>query len=506
MRMPTAIILFVCSVLLLSCRDKPMESGELYEMYRSSVVLIQNSYYFKTTLDNGFEFYYTFDDHEPVFHDTEEEAIENAGTFYGTGFFISSEGEVVTNRHVVYPEIETRLMDKKINEYFNMIRDNIRAKIVETENEKGKLAEFYNTYSDDLNFDSKIELRDAYTKKENEILEMNTDLKDLEFNSDQTSTELKTIFLGIAYDDTHVTSSEDFSECVALKKSAVEDVDLALIQLKNKTTPEHVRRVISLEESNKHPLKLNDQVYMIGFNHGISLAKTNNGIKSQFTQGQVTQDPDSYRILYSIPTLPGSSGSPVINQWGQLVAVNFAKVYDSQSFSFGIPVAALKNFCNVENIASPTKVFGFKPPKPSPGQTPKPSPDEPPKPSSDQTVSKEMPKEIDFSNQIRRFIEAEDKRDFDLIYSFFSPSMSKYYDIQNPTYTKLKEKYEYVWGITSYASNDIQQIVKINDYVYDMKTSYSYFHNRKQENFQVESTVRFMFNEEGKLIELYSQK
>lgn len=78
--------------------------------------------------------------------------------------------------------------------------------------------------------------------------------------------------------------------------------------------------------------------------------------------------------------------------------------------------------------------------------------------------------------------------------------------IFNPTYSKLKEKYEYIWGITSNASNDIQQIVKINDYVYDAKTRYSYYHNRKQENFQVESTVRFMFDKEGKLIELYSQK
>lgn len=490
MRIHRAVILFVCFSLLLSCRDMPKKAEELYDMYRSSVVLIQNSYYFKTTLDNGFEFYYTLEDQEPVFHDTEEEAIENAGIVYGTGFFVSSTGEIVTNRHVVFPEFETRQIDIGINEYFNMLKDKIRAKIVETENEKGKLAEYYTTYYDNLDFDSKIELRDAYTEKENEILEMNTDLNALNFNADQTSTELKTIFLGIAYDDTHVTSSEDFTECVPLKKSAIEDVDLALIQLKDKTTPQHVRNVLSLEETRKHPLKLNDQIFMIGFNHGISLAKTNNGIKSQFTQGQVTQDPDSYRILYSIPTLPGSSGSPVINQWGQLVAVNFAKVYDSQSFSFGIPVAALRSFYADENIASPTQTIAAPSPKPAP----------------EQTVVKETPREIDFSNQVRRFIEAEDSRDFDEIYSYFSPSMSRYYDLQNPTYSKLKEKYEYIWGITSNASNDIQQIVKINDYVYDAKTRYSYYHNRKQENFQVESTVRFMFDKEGKLIELYSQK
>jgi hypothetical protein len=43
-----------------SC-NQPPEPTELYNKYRNSVVLIKNSYYFKTTLDNGFEFFYTMD-------------------------------------------------------------------------------------------------------------------------------------------------------------------------------------------------------------------------------------------------------------------------------------------------------------------------------------------------------------------------------------------------------------------------------------------------------------
>ena len=102
-------LLFIC----IACKKNPPEPAELYQTYRSSVALIQNSYYFKTTLDNGFEFYYTYSNNKPVFYDTEEEAIANAGVVFGTGFFISPEGELVTNRHVVYPSIETRLIEKR---------------------------------------------------------------------------------------------------------------------------------------------------------------------------------------------------------------------------------------------------------------------------------------------------------------------------------------------------------------------------------------------------------
>ena len=477
-------LLFIC----IACKKNPPEPAELYQTYRSSVALIQNSYYFKTTLDNGFEFYYTYSNNKPVFYDTEEEAIADAGVVFGTGFFISPEGELVTNRHVVYPSIETRLIEKDINEYLGLIKGRIRSKIIETENEKAKLADYYNSYYEWLDYDKKAEIQDNYTSMKNDILEMEQDLQSLDFDPDYTNTEMRRIFLGIAYDDTHVTSSKDFDECVPLRKSAIEEVDLAVIQLKNKTTPDHVLKILSLTETKENTLKLNDPVFMIGFNHGFTLANTANGVKSQFTQGQITQDPDQYSILYSIPTLPGSSGSPIIDQWGNLVAVNFAKTHDYQSFSFGIPLAALQSFYKGENLD-----YTSQPYTEIRTETP-----------VDNPVAREVPKETDYSDRIRDFVAAEEERDFDLIYAFFSSSMSRYYDIQDPSYKTLKDRYEYLWNITSNARNDIQDITKINDYVYNMKTSFTYFNKRKQEELQVQSVVRFMFDEDGKMVEVYA--
>ena len=83
---------------------------------------------------------------------------------------------------------------------------------------------------------------------------------------------------------------------------------------------------------------------MIGYNAGPTLASTKQGIQVQMTTGKVTQLPDGDRVLYSIPTVQGSSGSPVVDSKGRLVAVNFAKLIGSDNFNFGIPMNKVKAF------------------------------------------------------------------------------------------------------------------------------------------------------------------
>lgn len=86
----------------------------------------------------------------------------------------------------------------------------------------------------------------------------------------------------------------------------------------------------------------NDKLFLTGFNRGPSLAQTKDGIKAQFNMGTVSQRA-SDQIMYSIPALPGSSGSAVVNHKGQLVAINYAGVSTTQSFNYGIRVKYLKS-------------------------------------------------------------------------------------------------------------------------------------------------------------------
>lgn len=490
------IIVILLIAFVYSC-NQPPDSSELYNRYRNSVVLIQNSYYFKTTLDNGFEFFYTMNGDEPLFYKNEQEAIKNAGVSYGTGFFISSTGEIATNRHVVYPDKSTTYIADEINDYLNEIKREIKKLINDEERESGKLVDYYNQYYNYLDFDNKLKIRENYASKKNKVVELEKKLDEIDFNPNNTSTELKRIFLGVAFDDTHVTSFNDFSECVAIKKSDVEEIDLAIIQLKNKTTPTNIKQYFKIGDIKNRGLKLHDEVFMIGFNQGINLANTKNGIKSQFTQGTITQDPDSEKILYSIPTLPGSSGSPIIDKWGNLVAINFLKTRDYQGFSFGVPSIALYNLYNDNPIIThKNKGQIVYSPNDTKGKEKR-------LPEIVGDNNQEETRKVDFSKEIRNFISAEEQRDFDLIYSFLSPQFSRYYDLKSPSYSKLKERYEYLWGFTLNSRNSIQSIDKINDFTYDIRTIYSYHNLRKNRNFTSDNTVRFLFDSNGKIIETY---
>ena len=142
--------------------------------------------------------------------------------------------------------------------------------------------------------------------------------------------------LGIAYDGDKVRSESDFlmtNPAIVLATSKEEDADLSLIQLKSKQTPVNTHIFTFTDD----PLEIDQELYMIGYNAGLILANTQKGISVQMTSGKVTQNPDSSRILYSIPTVQGSSGSPVLNKYGEVVGVNFAKLKASDNFNFAIP-------------------------------------------------------------------------------------------------------------------------------------------------------------------------
>ena len=93
------------------------------------------------------------------------------------------------------------------------------------------------------------------------------------------------------------------------------------------------------------PLKITQKVIMIGYNHGIEVANTSEGIKPQLTEGNISQVTDKYKMLYTIPALHGSSGSPVFDVFGRVVGVNYLSVTSTnQNFNFGIQTEQIRNF------------------------------------------------------------------------------------------------------------------------------------------------------------------
>lgn len=371
MRMKRLLIAFFSVLLLVGCgKNSPKD---LFDESKSGVVMVFNEFYYTLTLPDGNVVYFTGLDSDGSLKDVAfslADIKDKQAVMTGTGFFIDKQGTIMTNRHVAQPQIDKAAVKNSYNQMISSIKayyaEQMRqmSEAYQTlENQKSGCyyTDFYgNSYTDEEKLQQIVSQQSQLESQFNTLNNVRESL-----NDNMSLDELKisaVCEIGIAYNDTYVTSKKDFLEknpCVVVKVSDKDNVDLALLQLKNKKTPDGahvfnpdgtveqgiVDKVKSVFSSNDESiLQIDQQLYMIGYNAGPTLANTKQGIQVQMTSGKVTQLPDGERVLYSIPTVQGSSGSPVLNSRGALVAVNFAKLVGSDNFNFGIPMNKVKAF------------------------------------------------------------------------------------------------------------------------------------------------------------------
>ncbi len=316
---------------------------KIYDTYKDAVVLIKHRYGYFAKI-NGKEVQLNVED-------AREETI------YGTGFFVDTEGDMITNRHVLQPWDSTEEESAKVNTTIRNLRMKV-ASILTTDVSENDYESFIdNNWSHaSVSYgegDGEGEYEESGEESTESAGEEFVSSNEAEADTSQVSTDIaasipvkeyvsidnievyvKTVDIEIALHN----SDGEWNSCEVKKVSDDTNVDLGLLQLATHKTPKTVTNIISLDNivDNDASLAPGQKAIMVGYPMGIDLAQTNSGIKVQLYNGQISKESDGNKIQYSITSTHGASGSPVFNECGQLIAVNFSGFDQVQGFNFGI--------------------------------------------------------------------------------------------------------------------------------------------------------------------------
>ena len=296
---------------------------EANEKYKNSVGLLTHAYYFYTENPNpssddetliyvgrkksgrGYAVSFKKEDLDPFFHT-------------GTGFLIGGStnlrGNIITNRHVVNPN------------WLNQMSFNDKA----TEDIVIGIEEAVNTM-----INSENEYYDFTYKSMDVEIRFFPGEADFEIGVHQNTSDLVEFTKSAGY------------KCIKLENEFFPGVDLFLL------------RGLRIDESRYHFISVNeeveyyptsnledlDEVLLIGFSGGVNIITTFDAfdkvITSESISGKISKITDQ-NISYDIGCLAGSSGSPVFNLDGKLIAINSAGTA-SGSRCIGVSASHLLN-------------------------------------------------------------------------------------------------------------------------------------------------------------------
>lgn len=222
--------------LLSSCEN--MTEKELEDTISSGVVLVQNQSYYEVVLSNGESIFFSSFDAEGDLDGLalDKDSVE-VSTSYGTGFFISGTGEIVTNSHVVSNVVADKEVNKQVGKVIEALKAMIAMKYSDYE-EKLKTAQEaceYAFMASEVTADEYYQIRDIRDAIKNEMEEYEQMWNNLDKIRASDSEIKYHNEVSIAYNNTYVTNTKDFVPCVVTKTDM--EHDLAIIQLKDKSTP-----------------------------------------------------------------------------------------------------------------------------------------------------------------------------------------------------------------------------------------------------------------------------
>ncbi len=279
-----SLLFFVAYKVFYHPAPRVLAPTEVYNKYKNAVALVEVEYYVK--IHTSVNDIYMGLDEKGEIHLNKEKSELKPFSSQGTSFFINPTGMLITNRHVIQPWQN----DESLKDYFN---EKIKPFIVNVFRSSGFVHE-----------------NPTYLG------------------------ELDGIYI---YPNGRTYQKYNRMVCKVNKISTKDAIDLASIQTEQFSLPSNATAIgVEDIEAGTELLEVNTNVYIVGFPLGNTLATDeSNQLNCSSTQGSITQAASISYIQYSANTDHGASGSPVFNQYGKLIAINY-EGYGSHNFNRGI--------------------------------------------------------------------------------------------------------------------------------------------------------------------------
>ena len=275
-------------------KAKPMSDKEIYDKYKNSIVLLIGYYYYEVSAGN-LDLKKLELPTEVVVSNGKLKAVNaqraNMNIYTGTGFYVSEDGKIATNLHIVRPW----LFDK----------------------ERSLISDQYKMFM-------------SVAASENPALNAFTA---------QIKVEGVLSYIGMIPNGAYF-SEDNLKQCRELIAHDNIEKDVAILQLETKKLPEGNSTIVDLQQAvtNDSDICVGSHVYTMGFPFGLSLQdlKSPKGIQLLGHGGSVTQECADYSFGFDASSYGGASGSPIFNEKGQLIGILNAGVSKSQGFNYAI--------------------------------------------------------------------------------------------------------------------------------------------------------------------------
>lgn len=285
--------------------NHPWDKERIYSEYNSAVCWVYTQYGYKVFVD-GEDFTSTLcklgeiEDTGFVYLD-EENLKSGCLEAQGTAFFITEDGKLATNLHIVRPWL----------------------------------------YSNDIaNIENGVNKIIALLATQNPLL-----------NRCQVQVKGVMVAMYIIPNGLPI-SSGNLIRCTEVKCSDDINKDVAIIQTETRSLTPRVKKIIDIKDADTSEKSINvgKNVFTIGFPYGASIAiNSNQELRNQVHSGSITQNRGEIEFGHDAETAGGASGSPILNDKGRLIGIHHAGmtgVTGAQGFNMGIKAKYILDLVN----------------------------------------------------------------------------------------------------------------------------------------------------------------